>query len=91
MIRRLHFSSPFTDTPASTPSTTSQAHSARPCGHHWVEVIGTCTILLVQQCLQICKEAGIVTPDGKLSSTYKSWGRGPTMTPTYEQLTGEGA
>jgi len=42
-----------------------------------------------EESLQICKEAGIVTPDGKLSPTYKSWGKGPTMTPTYEQLTGE--
>lgn len=42
-----------------------------------------------EESLRICKDAGIITADGQLSSTYKSWGKGPTMTPTYEQLTGE--
>lgn len=42
-----------------------------------------------EESLRICKEAGIITADGKLSATYKSWGKGPTMTPTYEQLMGE--
>lgn len=45
--------------------------------------------LTPEQSLQICKEAGIVTADGQLSPTYKSWGRGPTMTPTYKQLQNE--
>jgi hypothetical protein len=45
--------------------------------------------LTPEESLQICKDAGIVTSDGKLSPTYKSWGKGPTMTPTYEQLVNE--
>lgn len=45
--------------------------------------------MTAEESLQICKEAGIVTPDGQLSPTYKSWGKGPTMTPTYEQLANE--
>lgn len=42
-----------------------------------------------EESLRICKEAGIIATDSKLSATYKSWGKRPTTPPTYEQLTGE--
>lgn len=52
-------------------------------------VLQSILALTPEQSLQICKEAGFVTADGQLSPTYKSWGRGPTLTPTYKQLQNE--